>query len=180
MEASLVRPHVEDLVYNLYARTIHPELFRIFARLEIRHADYWAELLICDAGHVTCFHRHGEIVSELAASKDAPLPQKRRLASHKIRGHRNEEFQFAHGLSFHASVQIEQVDGEVYQHLHEELLADCSGCRLAHRFPSRSRLAPGALSLIRAEDTPRSLLVHAFHTYPDNHAVLRVQSLFEF
>jgi hypothetical protein len=51
---------------------------------------------------------------------------------------------------------------------------------LAHRFGSKSRLAPAPLSFIQTDEGPRSLFVHTFHTFPDNCAVVKTQSLFEF
>jgi hypothetical protein len=32
---------------------------------------------------------------------------------------------------------------------------------------------------VQTEERPGSLLVHAFHTFPDNRAVVKTQSLFE-
>jgi len=77
------------------------------------------------------------------------------------------------------SFQVERLHPDIFQKLHEELLADCAQTALAHSFPTGNRLAPGALSLIRTEVTSDSLLVHAFHTFPDNDAVVKTQSLFE-
>jgi hypothetical protein len=68
----------------------------------------------------------------------------------------------------------------VFLNLHEELSIDCGRADLAYRFPPANRLAPEALSLIRTEVCPRSLLIHAFHTFPESAAVVKTQSLFEF
>ena len=67
----------------------------------------------------------------------------------------------------------------MFLNYHEELIVDCGRADLSHRFPSANRLAPGPISLIRTEADARSLLVHAFHTFPDCCAVVKTQSLFE-
>jgi xanthine dehydrogenase YagR molybdenum-binding subunit len=50
---------------------------------------------------------------------------------------------------------------------------------ILHRFESPGRLTLGAVSWIDVETGPRSLIVHAFHTYPDDLAIVKSQSLFE-
>lgn len=57
---------------------------------------------------------------------------------------------------------------------------DAQRADLAYHFVSESRLTPGALSIIDYEANQSSLLIHAFHTFPDELAVVKTQSLFEF
>ena len=51
---------------------------------------------------------------------------------------------------------------------------------LLHRFQDGGRLALGAVSFIDIETRPRGLLVQAFHTFPEDRAIVKSQSLFEF
>jgi hypothetical protein len=46
-------------------------------------------------------------------------------------------------------------------------------------FDASGRMALGAISYIYAETRSRSLLVQAFHTFPDDCAVVKCQSVFE-
>jgi hypothetical protein len=141
---------------------------------------YQATLQICGAGHVISF-RHGEhILSEVAGSIETPLPHHRQVISRRLRGHRNDSLEHDGGLLYHVSFQVEQLDADVYLHCHEELLLDAGRARVAHHFTPTSRLSPAPVSLIQVEERPQSLLVHAFHTFPDNRAVVKTQSLFEF
>jgi hypothetical protein len=48
-----------------------------------------------------------------------------------------------------------------------------------HRFDSSGRMAMGALSYINFESRNRSLRVQVFHTFPDDYAIVKSQSLFE-
>jgi hypothetical protein len=50
---------------------------------------------------------------------------------------------------------------------------------VAHRFEAPGRLDVGAFSWIDVETRPRSLLVQTFHTFPDDSAIVKTQSLFE-
>ena len=45
-----VRPKVAELVFQLYGRTLHPELFEVFATQTIQRGDYQAKVSITSAG----------------------------------------------------------------------------------------------------------------------------------
>ena len=49
-----------------------------------------------------------------------------------------------------------------------------------YNFLPHHRLAVAPLSHIAVEARARSLLIHAFHTFPDDCAIVKTQSLFEF
>jgi hypothetical protein len=178
MKLDFARPDVADLVLHVYGRSVHPELFDVYAALEVGHDAYDAVLRICDGGHTVSFRTARQAVTEVAAGRGNPLPQQKRLLEQRLRGCRDEALRFP-GLTYQVSFQLERLEPEVFLNLHEELLADCARADVAHRFPPQTRLAPGPLSLIRTDASARSLLVHAFHTFPESCAVVRTQSLFE-
>jgi hypothetical protein len=179
MKVDFARPSVSDLVFHAYQRSVHPELFQVFADFQVQQDQYVADIRICDAGHTVGFRHGGLCLTEVAGSSGQPLPQRKRFLEKKLRGSRDESFRFESGLRYHASYQLEQLEPEVYQEIHEELLIDVNTADVAHCFPAGHRLSPGPLSLIRADVGVRSLLIHAFHTFPDSLAVVKTQSLFE-
>jgi hypothetical protein len=180
MTVSFTRTSVDDLVFHVYHRSVHPELLQICAESELWLDGWSAVVRICEAGHAVSFQRGEAIVTEVLTARDQPLPQRKRVLERKVRGSRDESLRFDHGLTYQASCQIEQLEPEVFQNLHEELLLDCRRADLSFRFPPGNRLAPMPISLIRTDATNRGLLVHAFHTFPDRCAVVKTQSLFEF
>lgn len=179
MNVGLARPAVSELVFHLYNRTVHPELFSIAVRKDLACDGYAARVSICDAGHTVTFQWMGETVTEICTTSRLALPQNRRCLSRRLRGQRDASFKFAHGLRYHSSVQLEKLDTEVFMNLHEEISLDCDKAKISHRFSSASRLAPSPLSLIQTDLTRNSLLVHAFHTFPEERAIVKTQSLFE-
>lgn len=179
MRVDAARPDVETLVFRLFSRSVHPELFEVRAQTIIRQECYAAALLIGDAGHVIAFTHNGQTLCEVTTSADKPLPHNRQVIGRRLRGHRNESVEHDGGILYHVSFQVEQLEPEVFLHYHEELLVDSNHCRLAHSFAPTSRLSPAPLSFIRTEERQHSLLVHTFHTFPDNRAVVKTQSLFE-
>src|SRR5688572_17325376 len=74
-----VRPKVAELVFQLYGRSLHPELFQIYSTRQVQRGDYQATIDITSAGHVVTWRYQGLTLTEVAASAHHPLPQKRRL-----------------------------------------------------------------------------------------------------
>jgi len=164
---------------HVYGRSVHPELFRVFAETEVGQDAFLAAIRICDAGHTIDFRYDGHTITELTASRDQLLPQKKRFLEKSVQGCRDESMQFEGGLQYSLSYQLERLDPTVFVNFHEELLSDCRRAAVAYRFPAESRLSPEPLSLLRTQVDGHSLLVHAYHTFPESCAVLKTQSLFE-
>ncbi len=180
MSVTFVRPKISDLVFHLYGRSVHPELFEVYDQFEISLREYTATVRICAAGHVVGVRSHGRVLTEVATTCTHPLPKNKRLIEKPLRGIRDESYRFPGGGRYQVSFQLERLDPEVYLNFHEELLMDCHRAELSHRFPAGNRLSPEPLSLIRTETTVNSLLIHAYHSFPDDCAVIKTQSLFEF
>lgn len=179
MKVGFARPSITTLGFFVLGRSIHPELFNTYRHWGAVRPGYTATVRICDAGHTVSFQAGDSVLTEVVATRDQLLPQKKRLLEKKLFGHRDESFEFESGLRYQVSYQLEEVAAEVYTRLHEELMQDARTADLAHEFPTGHRLAPGPISLIRTEADAKSLLVHAFHTFPESSAIVRTQSLFE-
>ncbi len=179
MTVGFVRPDSSSLVLHVYGRSVHPELFRVFAKTVLSNHAFVATLRICEAGHMIEFRYDDHTLTELTASRDQHLPQKKRLLEKSLRGSRDESMQFEGGLKYTVSYQLERLEPVLFVDYHEELLSDCKRSALSHRFPAENRLSPEPISLLRAEVAAANLLVHAFHTFPETCTVLKTQSLFE-
>lgn len=179
MKLGIARPDVTSVVYRLFGRPLHPELIEAYAETEFRLENFRASLRICDSGHMLLFERGHQTLCEVLAAKEHPLPQRKQLLYHKVRGQRSESLTCESGLQYHHSFQLEQLDPDVFAHVNEELELDCQRCELAYQFESANRLEPAPLSFLHTEVSQRSLLLHAFHTFPANCAVIKSQTLIE-
>jgi hypothetical protein len=74
---------------------------------------------------------------------------------------------------------LEQVPADVFWTFQQELTADGQKRGILYTFDSSGRMAMGALSYIHVETRSRSVLVQAFHTFPDDQAIVKTQSLVE-
>ena len=174
-----VRPKVAELVFQLYGRSLHPELFEVYQSRHVERGDYEAKIDITSAGHVITWRYHGLTLTEVAASAHHPLPQKRRLLSYRLRGQRNDRVQCRGNVVYQVSFQLEPVEPEVFWTFQQELAHDGERRGMLHMFEASGRMALGALSYVNVETRSRSMLIQAFHTFPDDCAIVKSQSLFE-
>ncbi len=174
-----VRPKVAELVFHLYGRTLHPELFDVQCTRTIDRGGYTAAVSITAAGHVVAWKAGSLTLTEVAGAASQPLPQKRRLISYRLSGERSDRMESRGGGSYQMSFQVERVDPEVFWSFQGELAAEGQRHGLLHRFGADGRVALGALSWINVDIRGRGLIVQAFHTFPDDFAVVKSQSLFE-
>lgn len=174
-----VRPRASELVFQLYGRVLHPELFEICATRSIDRGVYAATIAVTGFGHVIGWRHGGLTLTEVTTAAGEPLPLKRRLLSHRIGGERSDRLECRGGVRYETCFQLERVDAEVFWGLQQEFAAAGARRGLLHRFEPQGRMVLGALSWIDVETRPRSLLVQAFHTFPDDLAIVKSQSLFE-
>ncbi len=180
MSVSVARPDVSDLLFYVYSRNLHPELFAVQAERKIAGPNYEATVQVCEAGHVLKFCQGDQTLIEIMTAEHQLFPQHKRLLDRRILGCRNAACQLGSGVEYQVSFQLERLEPAVFHQAHEELVMDCRTAQLAHAFPAGHRFSPNPLSLLRVDADRRSVLVHAFHTFPDSFAVVKTQSLLEF
>jgi hypothetical protein len=173
------RPKIAELVFQLYGRPLHPELFQFYGTRVVERGDYQAKIQITNAGHVITWRCGGMTLTEVCASARQPLPEKRRLMSYSLKGSRKDRIDCRGGVVYQMNVQLEPVEPEVFWTFQQELTADGERKGMLYHFGSSGRMAMGALSYIHFETRSRKLLVQAFHTFPDDYAIVKSQSIIE-
>lgn len=175
-----VRPKIAELVFQLYGRPLHPELFEVYQSRVIERGEYQAKIDITSAGHVVSWRRGDKIMlTEVATAAHHPLPERRRLMNYRLHGERSDALEIR-GARYHVSFQLETVHPDLFWTFQNELCGEtCETKGMLHRFDSSGRIALGAMSYINVESRSRSLLIQAFHTFPDDYALVKSQSLFE-
>jgi hypothetical protein len=173
------RPKVAELVFQLYGRPLHPELFQVYQSRTIERGPYQAKIDITSAGHVVTWRYAGLTLTEVAASAQHPLPERRRLLSYRLKGQRSDRVECRGKIRYEVSFEIEPAEPEVFWNFQDALALDGQRQGLLHRFDSSGRIALGALSYINFEARNRTLLVQAFHTFPEDYAIVKSQSLFQ-
>lgn len=178
MTVGYVRPDVADMVLRVFERSVHPELIETLCETTIPVGKNHATLKISRFGHALEFRTPQRIITEVATSKFSPLPEHGRMVDRRLIGYRTHMFESL-GLRYHCSYQLDSVPAEVYLQVHREMEVDTRKAILTAALPGSSPSSPDCLSYLMSDLLPEGLVIHSFHTFPDNGAVLRIQTLFE-
>jgi hypothetical protein len=173
-----VRPKVAELVFQLYGRSLHPELFEVHNGRIVERGGYRANVQITSAGHVITWQYQDTILTEVAAAANHPLPERRRLMSHRLKGAGCDELECRIGIKYKTQFSLEPVGKEDFWAYQRELTQAGTRKGLLHCFEASGRFGLGAMSYVNLESRDRSLRVQTFHTFPDDYAIVKSQSLF--
>ncbi len=180
MGVYFLRPPVCDLVFQLYGRPLHPELFDILAVRKIRREDYDLTVRITRTGHVISWENANVHLTEVTAAADQELPERRRLLSYRLRSEHTAKLACAYGVHYETSFQVEVLPPDLFLHVHDEIRSDGSKRGLLHHFPGHHRLSVAPLGFVNVEARPGCLFLSTFHTFPDECTVVKTQSLIEY
>ena len=179
MDTVFVRPQISHLVFQLFGRSLHPELFEFVSSYQVRRDTYQATVHLTECGHVISWQHDDTCFCEVTSSQKQPLPRNQRLIHYPLRGEQNADLRNPKGAIYQMNFQLEHLDSEVFWYVQNQLSEERVKQGLYHRFQTSNRITAGPLSLIHVEPRSRSLLVQTFHTFPEEHAIVKTQSLFE-
>src|ERR1700730_3180920 len=103
MGVHVFRPRVSDLVFQVYGRPLHPELFEILAVRRIQREDYDLTLRITRTGHVITWANREVPLTEVAAAVEQPLPEQRCLLNYRLRNEHSATLPGSHGIHYQMS-----------------------------------------------------------------------------
>ncbi|QDS88050.1 hypothetical protein EC9_22360 [Rosistilla ulvae] len=172
-----VRPKIAELKFQVFGRSLHPELFEFHRSRRIQRDAFHAEISITNSGHVVTWRGNGITISEVAASSQQLLPTRRRLMEYPLRGSRTDRAECRSGVTYSTRFTLEPVATDLFWTIQKQLTADATE-GLLHRFDSNGRIAMGAVSYINIETRARSMMIQAIHTFPEDQAIVKVESTF--
>lgn len=173
------RVKVADLAFRVFGRVLHPDWFAVRAHERIVQPGWEADVRIIEGGHALIWSCGPVRLTEVLAGPETPLPDSGVLFHSSVRHARSTALKLGPVAEYQACFEVEHIDQQVFAHLNEELAVDGAKRGLFHRDRSSNRMAPAPISHLTVESKPRGLLVQAFHTFPDERAIVRTQALFE-
>ena len=179
MGVSQGRTRVADLTFQVFSRAIHPEWFAVREHRRVPQESWEADIRIIEGGHALSYRMGGVRLTEILAGPETLLPEPGLLYHSPIRHERSTALRPSGGVEYQTCFEVERVDLEVFAHLCDEMPLDADRSVLFHRFSTRNRMAPPAISQVRFEARGKGLSVHTFHSFPEECAIVRTQSLFE-
>jgi hypothetical protein len=175
-----VRPKVAELSFHVFGRSLHPELYSVHRTRTIERSAYHAQVHITNCGHVITWNSTDQVpvtICEVATSAHQPLPARRQMISRSLKGSRTEHVCCQNGVSYRTHFQLEPVDPDMFFMVQQQLGKQPTE-GLLHNFDASGRMALGAISYVNIETRQRSMLVQAIHTFPDDCAIVKVESLY--
>ena len=172
-----VRPKIAELAFHVFSRSLHPELYTLQQRRRIERSEYQVQIDITNCGHVVLFNGAEVTLCEVATSATQPLPKRRCLLSQPLKGSRTERADCRGDVQYKTHFQLESVEPDLFWMVAQQL-GNGPTEGLLHHFDSSGRMALGALSYVNIETRHKSVLIQAIHTFPDDYAIVKVESLF--
>jgi hypothetical protein len=179
MGVSSGRSRVADLSFQVFGRVLHPDWFAVRAHRRVGHGAWVADIRIIEGGHAILWKMGPTRVAEILTGRETALPVPGLLFHSSVRHDRSATLRPTARAEYQTCFEVERIDPEVFGHLCDEVTLDARRGGLFHRFAPTSRLCPAPLSHIRIEARAKGLSVQTFHTFPDEQAIVRTQSLFE-
>ena len=179
--ASVVQPRlrVQDVQYSLFGRSIHPELYHSYESRRFDRGRYAVQVEILRSGHLVQWTYDDKLtMSEVVTRADGPLPSSRRLESRRFQVKSGFDIEWRRGIRYRVAMQMESVEPELLWSYQKELSP--GGCQgLMQTFGTGGRIALGGMSYVHVETRDRTVLVQSVHTFPDDAALLKVESFFQ-
>ena len=179
MGSGLGHSRIADLSFRVLGRPPHPDWFTTHAHRRVAQDGWQADVRIIDGGHAILWRAGDVRLAEVLVGASLPLPDSAVLFQAPVRHERATVLRPGAGVEYQTCFEVESADAEVFAHLCDEMTLDATRDRLFHRSSGSNRMAPPGVSHVIFETRARGLLVHSFHSFPADRAIVRTQSLFE-
>jgi hypothetical protein len=180
MEMPQINVAIDGLTFNLFQRPLHPELFQIYAKRQLKTNRYEALVWITGCTHVVSVFAGDICLSEVISTPGQPLPQRGLIERFQFRGQRSHKCTLSRGLGYMTDFQIEKMSPNLYRQSHYDLERFAQNRGLFVKFPELETGGLQPFCYVDYEARQNELHVHTFAAYPEQVAMLKTQSLFDF
>lgn len=180
MEAPKTNLAIGELVFSLYQRPMHPELFKIYSKRSLKTDKYETTIWETGCSHVISVHAQNMCLTELIASPNQMLPKRGLIERFNFRGHKNHKCTLTRGLSYMTDFQVERMSANLYRQSHTDLQRFAKNRGIFTQFDNESTPGLKPFSYIDFEARRDELHIHAFHAFPEQLTIIKTQSLFDF
>lgn len=180
MDSPQINIAVEELTFNLFQRSLHPELFQIYAQRRVKTEKYETLIWITGCTHVVSVFGKGVCLSEVVSAPGQMLPQRGLIERFQFRGPKSHKCTLNRGVSYMTDFQIEKMNSGLYRQSHTDLEKFARKRGVFVKFPKSEVSGLQPFCYIDFEARQNELHVHTFSAYPDQVTMVKTQSLFDF
>lgn len=163
----------------LYARALHPELFKILATEQVARRAYEADIWLVEGGHVIAFRAGKNTLTEVILTNHDPLTDRGLLQSIPCRGEKYHEMTAGENIRYMISTQEEQLSQTLYDATRHEIATYANKRELMQAEVPAKDDTGGSLSVLDIERRSHELLVQSFHLFDENQMVIKTQAIIE-
>jgi len=168
---------IDELAFSLFQRSLHPELFTIYARRTIRTENYQADIWATGCSHVLMVQANDACISEVISAPGEPLPKRGLVERFQFRGKKKHQCLLSKGISYMTDFQVEKMGPDIYLRSQADLKNFSRNRGMYVRFPKNESTDLLAFSYVDFEARRNELHVHTFHGYPEQGTIIKTQSL---
>ncbi len=180
MESPQTNVGIDQLTFSLFQRPLHPELFQIYASRQLKTEKYEALIWVTGCTHVVSVFAGDACLSEVVSTPGQLLPHRGLVERFQFRGPRTHKCTLSHGVSYMTDFQIEKMSANLYRQSYADLEKFARNRGVFMKFPELEVDSLPPFCYIDFEARRTELHIHTFAAYPDQVAMIKTQSLFDF
>ena len=180
MESPRINVAIEELSFSLFQRPLHPELFNIYASRKVKTEKYEAIIWITGCTHVVSVFSDDVCLAEVVSPPSQMLPERGLIERFRFRGPRNHKCTLSKGVSYMTDFQVERLNVNLYRQSFTDLEKFGRDRGIFVRFPELEIDGLQPFCYVDFEARKTELHIHSFAAYPDQIAMIKTQSLFDF
>ncbi len=173
-----IRPNVAEHSLVVLTRSVHPELFQIHRTHHIKRNSYRVRLDITSDGHIITFNSGLVTFCEVIASENQEMPLRRRIRCGRLGETRTFETCSKGLVRYETESSVEIASRELFWEIQQQFGGKTKEHELLQVFGASGRVTLGAVSYMHVDQRATQLTVQAFHTFPDEYAILKSFSTF--
>jgi len=180
MESPQINIAIEELSFSLFQRPLHPELFNIYGSRKLKTEKYEALIWITGCTHVVSVFSGDVTLSEVISTPTQLLPERGLIERFQFRGPRSHKCTLSKGVSYMTDFQVERLSANLYRQSFADLERFGRDRGIFIRYPELEIDGMQPFCYIDFEARKTELHIHSFAAYPDQIAMIKTQSLFDF
>ncbi len=180
MESPQVNVAIDGLTFSLFQRPLHPELFNIYAKRELKTEKYQAQIWVTGCTHVATVFTGDVCLSEVVSIPNQVLPTRGLVERFQFRGPKTHKCTLSKGVSYMTDFQVEKMPASLYMQSQADLERFARTRGVLVKFPELESGGLVPFCYIDFEARPSELHVHTFAAYPEQVTIVKTQSLFDF
>jgi hypothetical protein len=180
MDSPQINVTVEELMFSLFQRPLHPELFQIYASRTLNTDKYEATIWVTGCTHVVSVFSGDICVTEVVSSPGQMLPSRGLIERFQFRGPRTHKCSLSKGVSYMTDFQVEKMSANLYRQSYIDLECFARNRGIFVKFPELEVDKMQPFCYVDYEARQTELHIHTFTAYPDQVTMIKTQSLFDF